>query len=438
MRNRTLRQWFVETNAKWVAALIGMALVAGASGFWVVRAIRRLGRHDLVDVEVAVRRDDDGRVTVTTAGGTDPDTSVRLFDVAGPLAEWDRLRSTKDARLVPAIGDVLYDGLLSRSAGHVLERAGLGTHDVRLRLRGLDAELDALPWETLRTPSGSLISRARTSVVRDLRPRTDDSPDHRLPPVDEVDFPVRVLVVVATPNDLPPITGADEEIGAIEEAAATKYRGRARGTVDVLDHATPDSLREQLASRGGYDFVHFIVHGERTGRGSRIWLEDDDGDTVRVESDELVDLFAGHEHGVRRGPARRAEHVLQRRRFLRRVRLAARPAGRPPSGFDEPQAGTVSTLIRPRAVAAAGEAASSLAVDLVRRANVPAVVGMSMKIRTPAAVAFGSAFYRTLFRHGQVDHAMLVARREVQESDADWVAPRLYIGSAEPELFGGE
>jgi hypothetical protein len=95
-------------------------------------------------------------------------------------------------------------------------------------------------------------------------------------------------------------------------------------------------------------------------------------------------------------------------------------------------------MVRTRAVVGADAAAASLAVSLVRRADVPAVIGMSMKIRTPAAVSFSRAFYRTLFRHGQVDHAMLVGRREVQESDADWVAPRLYVGSPEPELFGGE
>ena len=401
VRSRTLAQWFQETNAKWVAALLAVAVLAAVSGFFVVRTIRRLGRKKLVDVELSLQPSEEGRTVVAFSGST-KETSVRLIDRPCAMELWDRLRSEKSSELVGAVGDVLYDGLFSHTASRALEGEGLGSRYIRLRLRGLDGELDALPWEALRTASGVLISRARISTVRDLRPPTNGSSDHERPDVDSVDFPVRVLVVVAAPNDLPPVVGADEEIGAIKKAASTRYRGRARGSVDVLDHATPDSLRAGIGH--GYDFVHVIAHGERTGRGSRIWLEDVDGDKVRMESDELVDLFAGQERGVR-----------QARLVLLNTCSSADGAESGP-----------------------GEAASSLATTLVRRANVPAVVGMSMKIRTPAAVAFGSAFYRTLFRHGQVDHAMMVARREVSESDVDWIAPRLYIGSSEPELFGDE
>ena len=401
VRSRTLAQWFQETNAKWVAALVAVALVAALSGFFVVRTIRRLGRKKLVDVELSLQPSEEGRTVVAFSGST-TETSVRVIDRPCAMELWDRLRSEKSSELVGEVGDVLYDGLFSHTASRALEGEGLGSRDIRLRLRGLDGELDVLPWEALRTASGVLISRARTSTVRDLRPPSNGSSDHERPDVDSVHFPVRVLVAVAAPNDLPPVVGADEEIGAIRKAAATRYRGRARGSVDVLDHATPDSLRASIGH--GYDFVHVIAHGERTGRGSRIWLEDVDGDKVRMESDELADLFAGQERGVRR------------------ARLVVLNTC---SSADDAESGP-------------GEAASSLATTLVRRANVPAVVGMSMKIRTPAAVAFGSAFYRTLFRHGQVDHAMMVARREVAESDVDWIAPRLYIGSSEPELFGDE
>jgi hypothetical protein len=239
--------------------------------------------------------------------------------------------------------------------------------------------------------------------------------------VDHVEFPVRVLVVVATPNDLPPIEGAADEVRAIEDAAAARYRGRARGAVDVLEHATPDALRSRLGDARGYDFVHVIAHGERTGRGSRIWLEDEDGDAVRLERDEFVDLLAGRTRGAR-----------QPRLIV--LNTCGSADGESGASGDAGAAGT--TLVRTRRLVGADAAAASLAVGLVRGANVPAVIGMAMQIRTPAAVAFSGAFYRTLFRHGQVDHAMLIGRREVQESDADWVAPRLYVGSPEPELFG--
>ena len=87
VRSRTFGEWFVETNAKWVAALIGVALLAGIGGFWIVRAVRRRGRQRLVDVEVVLQREADGDALVTiTAGGSDPDTSVRHFDAASLAA----------------------------------------------------------------------------------------------------------------------------------------------------------------------------------------------------------------------------------------------------------------------------------------------------------------------------------------------------------------
>ena len=398
---RTLGEWFTETNADWVAALIATALVAALSGFYVVRFLRRRGRHALVDVEVLIEPGADTDTALVTVAGS---REMRIIDRARALGLWDGLRSSKNAEAISAMGDMLFDDLFSPSAVQELAAAGLGSRDVRLRLRGLNGDLDVLPWEALATGSGTVLARSRTSTVRDLRPVAAGSADDRLPAVDEVSFPVRVLVVVASPRDRADLDGADLEIEAIRSAAAAKFRGRSRGHVDVLEHASPEALGARLRLAPGYDFVHVIAHGERTGRGSRLWLEDVDQDAVRMETDELVDLLAGQERGVRRA------------RLIVLNTCASAGDGAP----------------------GPGEAASSMATALVRRANVPAVVGMSMQIRTPAAVAFCGAFYKTLFRHGQVDHAMLVGRRAVAESDADWLAPRLYIGSSEPELFGGD
>jgi CHAT domain-containing protein len=408
VRQRTPWQWFTETSAKWVAAVILTAAIALVVGYQVVRTVKRHGRRKLRDAEVAVQpATEDDSVTVTVGAATDR----RMVDVEAVRKLWDQLRADKDPERILEIGDALHDGLLSPNAARELGRAGLGTHDLRLRLRGLDAELDALPWEALRTTSGSLVARQRTSIVRDLRPLSEE-PGATPSAVESVAFPVRILVVVAQPGDMAPIAGVEEEIASIEKAAATRYRAllrtrfraRSLGTVEVLRRAGPASFRAAVSEGEGFDFVHVIAHGERTGRGSRIWLEDEDGDAVRMEADELVDLFAGHSKG------------------RRRVRMVVLNTC---SSADDGDA-------------APGEAAAGMAVALVQRAGLPAAVGMSMKIRTPAATTFCDAFYRTLFRHGQVDYAMYEARWKIGESDADWLAPRLYVGSAEAELYGDD
>jgi CHAT domain-containing protein len=356
----------------------------------------------LLDVEVLVQTNGTCTTVVVTVGDQ-TDTSKRLIDRTHAELLWDELRSSpENTELIPLVGTVLYDGLVSGTARKLIDDSTKRSRQIRLRLRGLDGDLDSLPWEALCTPERRLIARANTSVVRDLRPPSDD-PDSEPSSLSPIEGKVRVLVVIAAPADRDPIDGAAKEVEAIKQAANTKYGFKTRGEVDVLEHATPASLKSSLhAEGGGYDFVHFIAHGEHTSRGPRIWLEDEDGDAVRLESNELVDLFAGQDRDTR--PTRLV------------VLNTCSSAGDGSAG--------------------PGKAASSMATDLVLRASVPAVVGMSMKIHTPAAKQFAIAFYKTLFRHGQVDHAMTIARRAVSESNAEWVAPRLYLGSPKPELLG--
>ena len=196
VEQRTPWQWFTETNAFWIALILGTALVAGLGGYSVVRFVRRRGRHRLRDVEVALQPAPDENSALVTVGQF---SDLRIIDRSRVLKLWDTVRSDKDTAPVLEIGDALFDGLFSPNAARELRRVGLGTNDVRLRLRGLDAGLDALPWEALRTGSGSLIARSTTSVVRDLRALSDGSTEEAAA-TDEVTFPVRVLVVVARPE----------------------------------------------------------------------------------------------------------------------------------------------------------------------------------------------------------------------------------------------
>ena len=425
VRQRTLREWFVETNAKWVAGLVAVALVAGVSGFWTVRWLRRRGRRRLIDAEVTVRPDGTGDLVVTTRiGDGEEDWSVRRIDAAELGSAWAQVRSTKDAVLVPELGDVLYDAAAlarcdptpegcrirhpRRPIAHPRPRSG-----ARLAAVGGDAH-----------PLG----RADRSLGDERRPRPAAGRRHRRR-ADAGGGPRRVPRPRAGRRRDPERSASDRgrrrrgrgdrECGGRAGTAAapaapwrcSSTRRRMRcGAASAMPAATTSCTSSPTASAPAV--------------GSRIWLEDEDGDAVRLERDEFVDLMAGRTRGAR-----------QPRLIVLNTCCSADGGGDETAG---PAGAAGTTLVRTRRMVGADAAAASLAVGLVRGGNIPAVIGMAMQIRTPAAVAFSGAFYRTLFRHGQVDHAMLIGRREVQESDADWVAPRLYVGSPEPELFGAD
>ena len=85
------------------------------------------------------------------------------------------------------------------------------------------------------------------------------------------------------------------------------------------------------------------------------------------------------------------------------------------------------------------EAGSGLAEALVVDAKLPAVVGMGYPISEHAARVFASAFYQTLERVGQVDHAVAIGREavfvELSASRRDWGIPRLYVRIPEGIIF---
>lgn len=393
----TLSERYWDSMAAQVATWVFIVVTILWFGY---RTLRRRGWHDLLDVEVSAETNGEVTTVVVTVG-EESHTSRSLIDRSQAQLLWDKLqRNPDDTTLIPTIGKILFDGLVSVNARKIVSDASSKAREVRLRLRGLRDDLSALPWEALCTPDGRLTTRSNTCIVRDLRPPSSMGTSElaSLSPLEEA---TRMLVVIAAPGDLDPIDGAESEVSEIEAAVKARYGFMARGKVDVLRHATPQLLKDRLNDEG-YEFVHIIAHGDLSGRGPRLWLEDEDGDAVRFESDEIIDLFSAHD------------------RKMRRTRLVV----------------LNSCLSADAGSGEAGAAVSGLAADLVLRAEVPAVVGMSMKIHTPAAKQFTAAFYKTLFRHGQVDHAMVIARRAVSESNAEWLAPRLYIGSSKPELFG--
>ena len=123
---------------------------------------------------------------------------------------------------------------------------------IRLRLESVPA-LGPLPWELLRDDErGRFVALSgQTQIVRHLgRPE----------PVRNVALigPLRVLVVVAAPSDLPPLSAEREWSALTTELAPLISEGRIE--LHRLAPPTFDELRRALLV-GPWHVLHFIGHG---------------------------------------------------------------------------------------------------------------------------------------------------------------------------------
>ncbi len=306
------------------------------------------------------------------------------------------LASTREVDEVKAYGQRLFDGLFT---GDVLGsyQASLGglradRHTgLRIRLRLTDApELAQIPWEYLYdAPNRRFLAlEDETPIVRYL--------DLPLPtgPL-RVEPPLRILVMIASPGDIPPLDVA-EEWARLNQALADLVRA---GHVELhrLDHATVSGLRWKLKEEEFHVF-HFIGHGGvdgPTGRGVLIF-EDTEGRSDAVDAETVAGLLSAE-------------------RTLRLAVLNACEGGRASAG--DIYAGTAQTLVQ---------------------RDVPAVIAMQFEISDEAAIALTHDFYKALSLGDPVDAALTEARRGLrweQRNELEWGTPVLYTRAADGRLF---
>ncbi len=269
-------------------------------------------------------------------------------------------------------------------AAFAAARAATEAQEVPLRLRlfaGPGApELHGLHWETLREADGSplftgenlLFSRYLTSPearpVR-LRPRGE----------------LRALAVVANPSDLGEwglaavdVQGELEAIrgglGAIPVTALAGEKGK----------ASLNNLAEALR-REEPDILYLVCHGQSKVGEAWLFLENEQGKTVRVAGSDL---------------ANRLKELQQRPRL---VILAACQSA---SGEGE----GVLAALGPR----------------LAEAGIPAVIAMQGKVSMLTLSAFMPVFFRELQADGQIDRAVAVARGAVRQRPDAWM-PALFM-----------
>jgi tetratricopeptide (TPR) repeat protein len=248
------------------------------------------------------------------------------------------------------------------------------------------AALYRLPWEYLHDGSEFLCLGGRLLVNRLPEGMGELSPPETAPPL-------RVLVVIAGPDDQPELD-VERELAVITDALDDAQR-EGLVALEVLDYATLPALQDAL-SRSDTHVLHYTGHGsyrEEQAKGC-LCFEDALGQTHLVSADDLRPLLVGE-------------------RDLRLVVLSACQSAQT-SGLD---------------------AFDGVATGLLR-ADVPAVLAMQFSILDDSAIEMARVFYTELARGQSPAQALLATRlamraldqkREPAQRRFDWGVPALYL-----------
>ncbi len=365
---------------------------------------------DYLDFDVAIVKEPTGYVArvLESPVGTAAAPFVLPFEASelaqfmiavGPPRVASRRLMPVAARLpdVTDYGTRLGSALLSGAVGDAFRAslAAIGDDNLRLRLRLDEApDLEPVPWEYLYdTRLARFITlSSETPIVRVV-----DAVER--PPAVAVEPPLRILVMISSPSDLPPLATDREEklLRATTEDLAR--RGRLELTVLRGSQATLSAL--QLALLDPFHVFHFIGHGgfdSETEQGV-LALERPDGTAHRVSGGQLGTLL----HDAR---------LLQL--AVLNACEGARSSGR--------------------------NAFSGVAQALIHQ-GLPAVVAMQTAISDQAALVFTHEFYAYLTKGLPIDAAICETRKAMAVSDqaAEWgTAVLLRGGTAQPFTFPAE
>ncbi|MDN5776416.1 MAG: CHAT domain-containing protein, partial [Humibacillus sp.] len=307
-------------------------------------------------------------------------------------------------RLVPAVarvadvkdygrrlGDALFSGGVATSLRSSLAAANSQGKALRIRLR-LDAvpELDSVPWEYVYdTPLDRFLTLSRdTPVVRLL--------DSVEPPSElAVPLPLKVLVMIASPTDLPS-RAVERERQLLVATTGDLARAGMLEVVVMEGPATLGALQKALIDE--YNVFHFIGHGgfDEKAQEGVLALETAQGTVDRVSGAQLGTLL----------------HDAQ---GMQLAVLNACEGARTSSN----------------------NAFSGVGQTLVRQ-GLPAVVAMQTEISDRAALVFSHEFYWYLTRGLGIDAAICEVRKAMALSDeaAEWgTAVLLRSGSDQPFTF---
>ncbi len=312
-----------------------------------------------------------------------------------------------------ALFEALFSGLVGEALDLARGAAEAGRRKLRIRLWIADdaPEIQALPWERMHLP-GAVSSTPLACSEQNGFSRFQALNLPQPQPI--VDRPLRMVVAISNPLDLPPgLSPIDVEAelrvigralsgvlgeGLISLTIAAGRSGVPPNVRSILSAAgvsfdeSPLSLQWVLAEFPRFHLAHFIGHGffRQASAGqvgtAAVYLEDADGKCHVTREEELVSGLTS---------AGQLPHLV----FLSACESARQDAANPLVG------------LAPRLI----------------RAGVPAVVAMQDRVPMETARLLTSHFYSNLLRHGVVDLAMNQARRLLfNREEPDWATPVLF------------
>ncbi|MBA2569968.1 MAG: CHAT domain-containing protein [Chloroflexi bacterium] len=295
---------------------------------------------------------------------------------------------------VEDFGTALYESLLSGDVRTAFElsRHEAARHDkgLRIKLRIQDPALAALPWEFLYDRSmGEFVALStHTPIVRYL-----DLP-RAIQPL-PVSPPLRILGMIASPDDLPPLNVERERLRV--ERALADIQGKGLVELTWLDGASWRDLQRAMR-RGPWHILHFVGHGR-----------------FDVNLDEGCLAFVGEQGETDELTASQIGRLLADHRSLRLVMLNACEGAK--GGKGDIFSGTAATLVR---------------------RGIPAVVAMQYEITDRAAIEFARTFYDAIAEEMPLDAAVAEARKTVSveiTNTVEWGTPVLFMRSPDGVLF---
>jgi hypothetical protein len=315
-----------------------------------------------------------------------------LLRLGRPARTVRRIEST-EMSTAKSFGAALFNAVFSgdvraclRSSVDEAKRDNAG---IRVRLRLADPALADLPWEFLYVQSVNrfLALSVQTPLVRYM-----DLPEV-LQPI-AVTPPIRVLVMISSPTDYPPLD-VEAEWQRLNDALGDLIKA---GTLllERLEEATLTALQRRLR-RAQYHIFHFIGHGEfdQTLQEGVLLLERDKQRGHRVGSQYLGMLLHDHES-------------------LRVAVLNACEGAR--SSKHDPFAGSAQTLVQQ---------------------GIPAVIAMQFEIADDVAQTFAHELYGALADSYPIDAAVTEARKAIfaMGREVEWATPVLYLRAPDGRIF---
>jgi len=296
---------------------------------------------------------------------------------------------------------------------------------VRLWVDNEAVELHAIAWERLyHLHKGRPVPLGASALTPLSRYTSLEARE----PAPIPDTPIRMLVAVSNPLDLPgglAPANVDVEIDNLRRSlSALKKQGKVEVTIMPGRTGVSSSLRSKLEAEG-YTLLdgvtnlfniaphlarchifHFIGHGafrRKTERGegvAALYLEKSDGAWQAVRDEEIVSMFT-------------ALGTLPHLVFLVACESALR----------EEQAETPFVGLGPKLV----------------HAGVPAVVAMQAQVPVEMARLLAGEFYAQLAEHGEADRALNQARLQVFDAKrTEWAIPVLFMRIRRGRLFGAD